>query len=134
MIPAATAASSSASRSLQTCMDNAAELLDAFAEPGEFFLADPVVLRVARLHIGRLQLLEQRALTCASRGQTCDQARRDLARPGSAGSSRLCDVRACRSVQDQQHAVVKPFRCLMELESGACSVIRSSARAKLCDR
>src|SRR5262249_54832356 len=43
-------------------MDGVAEILDASAEPGQLFLADPIMLGVARLHIGILELLEHGAL------------------------------------------------------------------------
>lgn len=39
-------------------MHDTAKLLDAFAQPGELFLADPIMLRIARLGISLLQLLE----------------------------------------------------------------------------
>lgn len=55
-------------------VDDAAELLDLLAEPREFFLADAVMLRVARLHIGLLELLEHHALLAVVLGPDIHQA------------------------------------------------------------
>ena len=51
-------------------LDDAAKLLDLFAEPGQLFFAHGVVLGVARLDVGFLELLEHAALPAV------------LARPG----------------------------------------------------
>ena len=43
-------------------MHHAAQLLDLLAKPFELFLGDPVVLGIARLDVGFLELLEARAV------------------------------------------------------------------------
>ena len=43
-------------------MDDAAEFLDPFAEPGQLFFADPVVLGLASLGVSFFELLEHRPL------------------------------------------------------------------------
>ena len=46
-------------------MHNTAQLLDLFAEPAEFLFADLIMLGIAGLHIGFLQLLEPRPIDMA---------------------------------------------------------------------
>ncbi len=49
-------------------MDDAPKLLDTPAEPGQFFLADLVMFRVAGLGVGLFQLLENRPLAAIGLG------------------------------------------------------------------
>ena len=44
------------------CVNHAAELLYLLTQPHKFFLADAVMLRVARLNVGFFELLEPRSI------------------------------------------------------------------------
>jgi hypothetical protein len=55
-------------------MHDATQFLDPLAEPSEFLFADPVVLGIARLDIGFLELLEHRALLSIVAGPDIGQA------------------------------------------------------------
>lgn len=55
-------------------MDGAPEFLDARAEPVELFFADPVMLAVARLGVGFLELLEHGALAAGGFGPDAVEA------------------------------------------------------------
>lgn len=95
-------------------LHSAAEFLDAFPQPGQLLVTDPVVLGIARLHIGFLKLFEASTIGACVARPSVDEARINSLglRPEEA---EIVNVRCVESA-DQQHAVVQKFRSLMEVE------------------
>lgn len=94
-------------------MDGLAQLLDALGEPGQLLDRDLVVARVARLHIGVLELLERGAVLAAVHRPDEQVAVKPL---GMGAQER--DVVAVGRVEgaDEQRAMVEPFDRLMQVE------------------
>ena len=91
-----------------------AEFLDASREPEQVLLTDPIMLRVARLHIGFLQLLETRLVCFEVARPRIDQAHID---PLGLGTQEPEVVHVGRvEGTNQQHAVIEEFRALMQVE------------------
>src|SRR3546814_9668871 len=95
-------------------VDRAAELFYAVAEPHQFLFGDPVMLRIAGLHIGLFQLLEPCTIFPAFARPGIDQPHVD-AFSLRAQEPEIVDMRRVESA-NQQDAVVKAFRRLRSEE------------------
>lgn len=96
------------------------QLLDMLGEPVELFGDDLVVLAVAGLDVGHLELLEDRAIGAQIAGPGIDETEIDPLglRPQEG------DVVVVRRVEgaDQQHAMIEPFDGLVEVEGGVLEI------------
>src|SRR3546814_774775 len=97
-------------------VDRAAELFYAVAEPHQFLFGDPVMLRIAGLHIGLFQLLEPCTIFPAFARPGIDQPHVD-AFSLRAQEPEIVDMRRVESA-NQQDAVVKAFRRLVHQKCG----------------
>ena len=97
-------------------MHHAAKLFDALPKPFELFVRDAVVLRVARLHIGVLELLEPRAILLKLARPDIGQTRIDPL--GLSAQERNIVVVRCVERADEKDAMVEPLGCLMQLKCG----------------
>lgn len=64
-------------------VDDAARFLDAFAQSGQFFGIDPVILGIAGLDVSVLQLLEHRAVLARFAGPGIDEPKVNPFGPGA---------------------------------------------------
>src|SRR3546814_8592713 len=83
-------------------LDDARQHRYALAEPVQLFLRDAIMFRVARLHIGFLQLLEHCAVTLMLARPCVKQARLDILGL-CAQESEVVDVRRIEAARSEEH-------------------------------
>lgn len=95
-------------------VDRSGQFLDAARQPLKVLDADPIMLRIARLHIGFLEFFELRLIGAALARPSIDQPPVELLRL-AAQEADIVNVR-CVEGHDQQNAIVEPFGRLVQVE------------------